>query len=390
MSDQVNRFGGTHDQDPGDRAHAHDHERDLAPDRDRDRDRAHDLGPQELRGLLLGAVGGLTPSDGALERLRHAVPARKARKRQAVIGAAAAVLLCGTAVPVAMRLTAAEGTAGDHSAMAGHSATAEGKHKGASDPHAAGAGQAPRSAQDPAPGQGAAGADRTPPPGAPTQAVGGSGSGQATAGAPAGGGPLPSAAPGLPGCGEAQLGVRAGARTAAADGKVYGSFRVTNLSTSGCAVTGSDTLTAAPAAGAAAGQAPVAVLAHTASDPATGLPEPVAQAPSLVLQPAMAYEVRFAFVPDASCPAGTPAPGPKPPQVGGALAPGTTATDSATAAEPTRGPVPEGAGVALTHAPQGGAPVTTTTIPTACGGTVYRTGVIPLDATSTSPSKPQP
>lgn len=123
MNDQVNRFGGTHEEDPGHRA------RDFAPD--------------ELRGLLHGAVAELTPSDGALERLRHAVPVRRARKRQAVIGAAAAVLLCGTAVPAAMRLTAAESTPGEHSAMAGHGTAAEGKPGGASDPHAAGAGEAP-------------------------------------------------------------------------------------------------------------------------------------------------------------------------------------------------------------------------------------------------------
>ncbi|MEU7607087.1 hypothetical protein AB0B44_40650, partial [Streptomyces sp. NPDC041003] len=36
---------------------------------------------EALRGLFHGAVEGLQPSADALERLRHAVPARRARKR---------------------------------------------------------------------------------------------------------------------------------------------------------------------------------------------------------------------------------------------------------------------------------------------------------------------
>ncbi|WP_330331240.1 hypothetical protein OHS33_16920 [Streptomyces sp. NBC_00536] len=366
MNDQVNRFGGTHEEDPGHRA------RDFAPD--------------ELRGLLHGAVAELTPSDGALERLRHAVPVRRARKRQAVIGAAAAVLLCGTAVPAAMRLTAAESTPGEHSAMAGHGTAAEGKPGGASDPHAAGAGEAPQSPQPPAHGQGvgAGGTGSTPQPGAPTPSAG-AGTGPAATGAATGGGPLlPPAAPGLPGCGEAQLGVRAGARTAEADGKVYGSFRVTNVSAAGCTVTGADTVTAAPASGAATGKPAVTVLAHTAGDPATGLPNPAVEAPGLVLQPAMGYEVRFAWVPEAACTGGGAAdPGGKPPQGGGAQAQGAQSdAGSGAAVEPSAGPTPPSPGVEVTHTAQAGAPVTTTTIPTAaCGGTLYRTGVIPLDAT---------
>lgn len=42
-----------------------------------------------LRRMLQGAVQGLEPSDGTLERLHRAVPARRARRRQGVVGAAA-------------------------------------------------------------------------------------------------------------------------------------------------------------------------------------------------------------------------------------------------------------------------------------------------------------
>ncbi|MFJ7205211.1 hypothetical protein ACIQWR_16915 [Streptomyces sp. NPDC098789] len=360
MSDQVNRFSGTHDEDPGDVVQEH-----------------------ELRGLLHGAVGGLTPSDGALERLRHAVPARRARKRQVVIGAAAAVLLCGTAVPTALHLTAAEGAPGDHSAMAGHGTAVDGDQEGPSDPRAAGGGAFAQPPQAPATGQGAAagGPTSTPQPGPSTQAVGGNGTGPATAGAAAGGGPLPPAAPGAPGCAEAQLGVRATTGGAEADGKVYGSFRVTNVSVSGCTVTGADTVTAAPASGAASGQAPVTVLAHTAGDPATGLPDPATETPGLVLQPSMGYEVRFAWVPDPTCTTGAAEPGGKPAQGANARMQGAGPdTDAAAGGQPSTGPTPESGGVALTHAVHPGASTTRTTVPTKCAGTVYRTGVIALDA----------
>ncbi|MCZ0980185.1 hypothetical protein O1L60_17650 [Streptomyces diastatochromogenes] len=41
-----------------------------------------------LRRLFQDAVSGLEPSHGSLEHLRRAVPARRARKRQALVGAA--------------------------------------------------------------------------------------------------------------------------------------------------------------------------------------------------------------------------------------------------------------------------------------------------------------
>ncbi|WP_406366772.1 hypothetical protein [Streptomyces sp. NBC_01546] len=100
---------------------------------------------EALRGLLRGAVGGLEPSDGALERLRYAVPARRTLKRQAFIGAAAVALLAGTAIPAAMHMTAGEGASTEHSAMAGHGAEA-GEKPGAApaDPHQNGSGTQPR------------------------------------------------------------------------------------------------------------------------------------------------------------------------------------------------------------------------------------------------------
>ncbi|MBT2470182.1 hypothetical protein J7E97_20455, partial [Streptomyces sp. ISL-66] len=212
----------------------------------------------------------------------------------------------------------------------------------------------------------------------------------------------PPAAPGGATCSAEQLGVSGSARPPEADGKVYGSFKVTNVSVRGCTVVGPDTVTAAPAAEPGTGKdnagAPaVAVVGHTAGDPATGLPAPSADAPLVLLAPNAAYEVRFAWVPpEQGCPEPAASAGPKPPGGSGDTASGAgagtgAAADSGagTAKEPETQPVPPADPVALavSHTPGTalpGAPTTQTTIPEACGGTVYRTGVIPL----AEPQKP--
>lgn len=343
---------------------------------------------EALRGLLRGAVGGLEPSDGALERLRYAVPARRTLKRQAFIGAAAVALLAGTAIPAAMHMTAGEGTSTEHSAMAGHGAEA-GEKPGAApaDPHQNGSGTQPRATRSGSGAPDAGGTTGQPDPTASGSPAGGVTVGPTSSGtAPgtvvgSGNGPQPpAAAPGVPGCGAEQLGVVGAARAPEADGKVYGSFKVTNVSAQGCAVADPDTVTAAAAAGAPTGPGSgVAVVGHTAGDPASGLlPDPSAEAPVLVLQPNTAYEVRFAWVPSGEpCAAASPEAGAKPPQGQSADMP---------AADPDTGTTPPAApGVAVSHTPPTGSPVTRTTLPEACGGTVYRTGAIPVDA-----PKPQP
>ncbi|WP_327736596.1 hypothetical protein OG749_25315 [Streptomyces nojiriensis] len=348
-------------------------------------------GEDELRILLRGAVEGLQPSADALERLRDAVPARRTRNRRAAfVGAAAAVLLAGSAIPAALHLTAAEGAATDHPAMAGHGeATGDKHHPLGSDPHQNGFGsqaRPPHSFGEVPSASGVTGqpnATAVPPANGLTAGPSGAGTsaGPAGSGGPvAGSGPLPPvAAPGVPGCGADQLGVVGSARAPETDGRVYGSFRVTNVSAQGCAVTGQDTLTAAPAPGTGAGSAAaVAVVGHTAGDPASGLlPDPAAAAPALVLPPNTAYEVRFAWVPSGqTCAPASPDAGGKAPQTDPAGA--TGGAGSGPAVEPQAGATPAPAGVAVSHTPQSGATTTRTTIPEACGGTVYRTGAIPL------------
>lgn len=268
-------------------------------------------GEEELRVLLRGAVEGLQPSAGALERLRDAVPARRTRNRRAAfVGAAAAVLLAGSAIPAALHLSGAQGAAQDHPAMAGHGAATGDKHDTlTSDPHQNGFGSLPRPTPSfgEVPAVGGVTGRPNATAGTPEAGLAAGPSGAGTSGGPAGSGgsvvgpgPLPPvAAPGVPGCGADQLGVVGSARAPETDGRVYGSFRVTNVSAQGCAVSGQDTLTAAPAPGTGSGPASgVAVVGHKAGDPASGLlPDPAAAAPALVLPPNTAYEVRFAWVP---------------------------------------------------------------------------------------------
>ncbi|MDK9498836.1 hypothetical protein QEZ40_004042 [Streptomyces katrae] len=369
---------------------------------------------QLLRGLLAGAVQGLEPSEDALERLRHAVPVRRARKRQALLATAAVALLAGTAIPAALHLNADEGAvAGQHSAMAGHGQSQGPKAADASDPRQNGsdAPAAPRPVGSPGGGHSTGGGTQ-PSPQTSGSPSGGTSAGPvgAGAGAPTGGaghGPLPpvGAAPGAaPGCTAEQLGVSGSARAPETDGKVYGSFKVTNVSARGCTVSGPDTVTAASVASAGpppapAAAPPVTVTGHTAGDPASALlPDPSAEAPVVLLQPNTAYEVRFAWVPSGqSCPAAKPAPSLGSQQEGGAARPtagreGGAAGGTAGGTEPAgadAGPAkdpqtgsrnPAATGVEVSHTPGTGAPVTQTTIPAACGGTVYRTGLIPPGA----------
>lgn len=350
-------------------------------------------GEEELRILLRGAVEGLQPSADALERLRDAVPARRTRNRRAAfVGAAAAVLLAGAAIPAALHLSAAEGAATDHPAMAGHGeATGDKRDSPVSDPHQNGFGSLPKTTDSfgevPSAGGVTGQPNATAGPSANALTAGPSGAGTSagpagSGGSAAGSGPLPPvAAPGVPGCGADQLGVVGSARAPETDGRVYGSFRVTNVSAQGCAVNGQDTMTAAAAAapGTGAGSSSgVPVVGHTAGDPASGLlPDPAAAAPALVLPPNTAYEVRFAWVPSGqTCAPATTDTGGKSPQTEPAGA--TGGTGSGPVVEPQAGASQAPAGVAVSHTPQSGATTTRTTIPEACGGTVYRTGAIPL------------
>jgi hypothetical protein len=147
----------------------------------------------------------------------------------------------------------------------------------------------------------------------------------------------------------------------------------------------------------AADQSRIKVVEHTSDDPAKGLPDPAKEARALVLPPEAAYEVKFAWVPQDTCP--TTGASPKPttttgtgdtggqvtggtPGGGGGKVPedpGTTTGTNSTGTTPQLGTAegdPADGKVAVTHTAEPGAPSAEATIPNACAGTIYRTGVL--------------
>ncbi|MCX2182200.1 hypothetical protein KV205_16920 [Streptomyces sp. SKN60] len=319
-------------------------------------------------------MAGLEPTEGALDHLRRAVPARRARKRQALVGMAAAVVLVGTAVPALVHVASSDGITADNAINAGHGEQAQGgtgtetgieggQHTAAPLPGTAA----------PKPGE----ADGTS--GKPSASAQNPGTGTDPAGTPTG------APPTQPVCAAGQLGVSS-VQTGAPDatGKVYGTFRIANVSASDCVVGGAGQVGFA-ARGAADG-AKIAVVEHTSGDAASGLPDPSQEAPQLLLTPDNAYEVRFAWVPSETCPTTGTTPTPTPtPSTGGSTSggagttggsTGTGAADNAVAPQLGTDGTPSDGSVEVTHTADPGGPVAAATIPNACAGTIYRTGVL--------------
>ncbi|MFC8420791.1 hypothetical protein ACFUN7_07875 [Streptomyces sp. NPDC057236] len=325
-----------------------------------------------LRTLLHRAVREVEPGDGTLDYLRRAVPARRARKRQALVGMAAAALFLGTAVPALVHVSGATGSDADPSAV-GHAAQAQG-----------GTGQG----KDPEGGESTAG-------GASDQVEGtekghekerdegGASTGSGT-GATEGADPSASLAAGVPACTAAQLGPATASSTAPeSTGAVYGSFRVVNVSTASCTVEGAGSVTPTPQG--AADATKVSSARHVAGDAAAGLPDPSLEVAELVLKPGAAYEVKFAWVPSETCAApgdstggGTGGPSPDPTPTGDP----TTTTGASTGADGgavTQLVREDGTGdgsVAVTYTSPTGSGSATTTVSNACAGTVYFTGLL--------------
>ncbi|MFJ3904444.1 hypothetical protein [Streptomyces sp. NPDC090025] len=333
---------------------------------------------QALRLLFQGAVAGLEPADGALDQLRRAVPARRARKRQALVGVAAAVVLVGTAVPALVHVASSGGISADKAVNAGHGEQAQGGTGTETGVEGGGSHDATPSPGTTVPSHGEAEGGAAGKPPTPTQSGTGAGTGHAT--------PSTGAPAAQPACEAGQLGISSVATGAPdATGKVYGAFRIANVSGRECVVGGAGTVGFA-ARGAADG-ARIAVVAHTSGDPASGLPDPAKEAAKLLLTPDTAYEVRFAWIPSETCPTVTPpSPTPTPtPSTGGAggTTTGTTSgstgsgqTDSGASTQLGTDGTPADGSVEVTHTADPGGPVAAATIPNACAGTIYRTGVL--------------
>jgi hypothetical protein len=311
-----------------------------------------------LRVLMHRAVDGLHASPDALEHLRRAVPMRRQRRRQAILGAAAAALLVCVAVPAVLRVAHRTGHTAAAPVGVGSSYSlapgTDGHHKGGQTDPSDKATHSPDGTRTPS-GQ-ATGHHTTP--------------------------PITGAE--VPDCSSSQLGQGVSeADSPDADGRVYGWFRVSNVSASSCTVPNPGVIRAV--AHGSADQAAIQVVGHTVGDPASGLPATMSESP-IVLLPGQGYEVAFAWVPatgTGGCTAATTSPTTSTPTP---TATGTQSSDQGTGssssgssvqsndgAAPTTAP----ASVTLDHTPAAGAPVVTgPVIQGACAGTVYTTAAI--------------
>lgn len=325
----------------------------------------------DLRRMLHHVVQEVEPRDGTLDYLRKAVPQRRARKRQAVVGMAAAALFIGTAIPALVHVSNSTGSEA-HPSVAGHASQTQG-----------GAGQG----KGPDGGESTAG-------GSPGKTEGkgkgdkkekdkeGKGTAGASTGASQGADPSSPTTAGVAACTAAQLGPAAGSSVAPdSTGAVYGSFRVTNVSGASCTVTGPGDVSAL--AQGSADTSKVGSARHTAGDPAAGLPDPSLEAAQLVLQPGAAYDVKFAWVPTETCPTpggdpGDPDPTPDPTPTQDSEATGGTSTGGDTGAAPqlAREDGTVDGSVAVTYTPATGSGAASVTVSNACAGTVYWTGVL--------------
>ncbi|MFI9360366.1 hypothetical protein ACIG5E_04810 [Kitasatospora sp. NPDC053057] len=344
-----------------------------------------------LRELMRHAVAGIQPGAGALPRIRQAVPRRRAARRGAWTGAAALALTVAIALPVLHE--------GDHLGLSGGpgSTTANGATLAAPSGAAAGAGATgagPHAgtgggSTGPSPGVGTAspspGADATRPGTAtPTGATG-----------TADGGILPLCTRTDLGQGTAQVG------PADAQGRIYGSFTVYNVSGRSCRLGGPGAVAVTDVSG--TDRSRVRTADHSPGDPAGSLPAMDAEPP--VLAPQAGYRVSFAWIPDQGCGSGgattapttganqaslttqAPAASGAAPASGASAAPsanphasssptsGTTSAPSPTAT-PSGSPTSAQATATIAHTPAPGSPAAATaSLPVECGGTLYRGGV---------------
>ncbi|MER5178874.1 hypothetical protein ABT009_10955 [Streptomyces sp. NPDC002896] len=331
-----------------------------------------ELGSDELalRRMLHHAVQDIEPTDGSLEHLRRAVPARRARKRQAVVGMAAAALFVGTAIPALVHVSNSAGSP-DVSSAVGHVGEAEGQNGDGASPDGSEKNDGSGSSTSKSKGKNG---DK----GKNDQGKGATGS---ATGAPDS---ASTAAASSPACGVNELGkATPSVGSADAEGKVYGSFTITNVSSAACTVEGAGTMNTT--AQGAADTTKINLVDHTAGD-GSGLPDPSLEASQLVLAPGKSYQVRFAWMPSETCPTtsgdgggggGEPSPDPSP---SGDSATGSTSGTSEQSGTTTQLVTEDGGtadgSVLLTLTAEPGTPTVSATISNACAGTIYHTGVL--------------
>ncbi|WP_210585069.1 hypothetical protein [Streptomyces sp. GESEQ-35] len=327
-----------------------------------------------LRRMLHDAVQEVEPRDGTLDHLRRAVPARRARKRQALVGMAAAALFVGTAVPALLHVSNVTGSA-TNTSNAGHASQAQG---------GVGQDKGPDGGENTSGGSSGQGEDKGQDGGKKdddTDSGSGTGGPDATT---AGADPTATTTVGAPLCTAEQLGT-ATPTTDAPDSAnaVYGTFRVTNISTTDCKVTSPGTVSMTPAG--AADATKISTLRHVSGDAAASLPDPSLEAPELLLTPGAAYEVKFAWVPSETCPTtgdsdggntGEPTPDPTPTDGTGSTTGTTTGTDTGTSTQLVTEDGTADGSVTVANTAEPGAPTASATVSGACAGSVYWTGLL--------------
>ncbi|MFF4079924.1 hypothetical protein ACFYZN_11000 [Streptomyces sp. NPDC001777] len=333
-----------------------------------------DLDEVALRRMMRGAVQHIEPRDGTLDRLQRAVPVRRAKRRQAVVGLAAAALLIGTAVPAFVHVANSDGSSAANPAIAGHGEQAQGGNGTET-----GSGHHGKDSGGDTDGRTDGDPDHPESSSSPSDSRGQDDGGNLAGGTA---GPDRTEVAAMAACGPGQLGV-ASAETGAAgaDGTVYGTFRIANVSGTECSVNNGGSVGFQTMG--AADETRIMVVRHTAGDAAPGLPDPSQEQQTVLLKPSMAYEVKFAWVPKDTCPTAGGSPSPTPTEGGGAAGgatvsgggsgEGTTDMDAQFLGED--GGIQDGS-VSVMHTPEAGAPVAAATIPNACAGTIYRTGVL--------------
>ncbi|WP_069813773.1 hypothetical protein [Streptomyces sp. TP-A0874] len=317
-----------------------------------------------LRRLFQAVVEDIEPDPGSLEHLRRAVAARRARKRQAFVGAAAALLFAGCAVPALVHMTDT-GSGSDRRTNTASSQRAHGGAEGAEGDQDTGGGSS-TAGGDPSGGRGGEGK-----PGGPGQHPG--------SGEHGGASPTESMSVSTPSCSRDQLGAGSASLSPAdADGRVYGKFRVVNVSNADCTI--DDVGGVLATAQGSADISRISVVEHTAGDEAPGLPDPSSGDETLILGAGKAYVVKFAWVPadggSGGC-SSDPGSSPDPGGSGGSGGAGNSPEQSEDDGRPEEPAEPTPGSVVLSHTPEGGDPaVASTRIDHACAGTVYHTGVL--------------
>ncbi|MFE9428272.1 hypothetical protein ACFYNO_35555 [Kitasatospora sp. NPDC006697] len=282
---------------------------------------------QAVRALLHRSVDAIQPAPDALARIRRAVPARRARYRQAWTGAALIVVLSAVAVPTLRGLGALQ--------LSDGSAPGAGAPTVSAGSTVTGVAAATRSGRPVVPLPVPEGSTPETASSSPSSSASAAPAATPSASAPAAvAPPTPAATPSavVPACQRPDLG-GASVTVAAADpaGRVYGTFTVANVSGRSCKLSDPGTLGGLLSAGGT-----VRVLDHTAGDPASGLPAPAAiPAGGALLAAGGSYQLPFAWVPDAACPAAG----------GGGAQTGTDGgrSTSATPSSPTAAPASQAA-----------------------------------------------